>query len=205
MPEAKQYEYHTYRHSFPHVPQLLYPSLRSDGIPRQYLHLTQIPSGYLVDVVTGLSRTYQVVIRFDHGYQGMKKLEIQEVALSSLETMGIHVATKFREPISAIINKDTKTWLGFLWIDLLHPERDRINLLKGERIFTLQLQNSEYVIGKVKKGLDFTFATFNRRLKFKSEALYNYTSCQLLGELTQLGYISGTNLEFFGIAKRTKE
>ena len=69
----------------------------------------------------------------------------------------------------------------------------------------LQLQNSKYVIGKVEKGFDFTSAAFNRRLKFKSEALSNYTSCQLFGELTQLGYISGTNLEFVGIAKSTKE
>ena len=137
MPKAEQYKYHTYRHSFPHVLQLLYPSQRLDGIPGQYLHLTQIPNGCLVDAVTGLSPTCQVVIRFDHGYQGMKKLEIQEAALSRLETMGIPVATRFCEPISAIVNKDTKTWLGFLWIDLLHPERDGINLLKGERIFTL--------------------------------------------------------------------
>ena len=205
MPAVEQYEYHTYRHSFPHVPQLLYPSQRPDGIPGQYLHLTQIPSGYLVDVVTGLSPIYQVVIFFDHGYQGMKKLEVQEVALSRLETTGIPVATRFREPISAIINKDTKTWLGFFQIDLLHPERDGINLLKGEHIFTLQLQNLEYVIGKVKKEFDFISVSFNRHLKFKSEALSNYTSRQLLVELTQLGYISSTNLEFVGITKRTKE
>ena len=113
MPEAEQYEYHTCRHSFPHVPQLLYPSHRPDGIPGQYLHLTQIPSGCLVDAVTDLSPTYQVVIHFDHSYQGMKRLEIQEAALSRLETMGILVATRFREPIFAIVNKETKTWLGF--------------------------------------------------------------------------------------------
>ena len=205
MPEAEQYKYHTCRHSFLHVPQLLYPSQCPDGIPGQYLHLTQIPNGCLVDAVTGLSPTYQVVIRFDHGYQGMKKLEIQEASLSRLETLGILVATRFREPISIIVNKDTKTLLGFLWIDLLHPKHDEINLLKGECIFTLQLQNSEYIIDNVEKGFDFTFAVFNRRLKFKSEALSNYTSCQLLGELTQLGYISGTNLEFVRIAKHTKE
>ena len=119
--------------------------------------------------------------------------------------MGIHVATRFRVPISAIVNKDTKTWLGFLQIDLLYYKRDGINLLKGERIFTLQLQNLEYVIGKVEKGFDFTSAAFNRHLKFKSKALSKYTSRQLLGDLTQLGYISGTNLEFVGISKRTKE
>ena len=78
-------------------------------------------------------------------------------------------------------------------------------LIYSKGIFTLQLQNSEYIIGKVEKGFGFTSAIFNRRLKFKSEALSNYTSRQLLGELTQLGYISGTNLEFVGIAKCIKE
>ena len=119
----------------------------------------------------------------------MKKLEVQEAALSRLETMEIPVAPHFREPVSAIVNKDIKTWLGFLQINLLNLERAGISLLKGNRIFTLQLQNSEYVIGKVKKGFDFTSAAFNRHLKFKNEALSNYTSRQLLGELIQLGYI----------------
>ena len=32
MPAAEQYKYHTCRHSFLHVPQLLYPSERLDGI-----------------------------------------------------------------------------------------------------------------------------------------------------------------------------
>ena len=33
IPAVEQHEYHTCRHSFPHVPQLFYPSQRPDGIP----------------------------------------------------------------------------------------------------------------------------------------------------------------------------
>ena len=65
--------------------------------------------------------------------------------------------------------------------------------------------NLEYVIGKVEKGFDFTTSAFNRHLKFQSEVLSSFTSRQLLGEMTQLGYLSRANLEFVGIAKRTKD
>ena len=137
-----------------------------------------------MDPATGLSPTYQIVIRFDYGYHGMRKHEVQDAALSRLEAMGIQIAPCYKESISAIINKETKTWLGFLRIDLLKPEIDGLNLLKGECISTLQLQNSEYVIGKVENGFDFSTSTFNRHLKFKSKVLSNFTSRQLLGEMT---------------------
>ena len=119
--------------------------------------------------------------------------------------MDIQVASRYREPISAIIHKESNTWLDFLHIDLLNPQIDGISLLKGEHIFILQLQNSEYVIGKVKKDFEFSTSAFNRRLHFKSVVLSSYTSRQLLGKMTQLGYTSGANLEFVGIAKGTKE
>ena len=125
------------------MPQLLYPSTCLDGISGQYLHLIQIPSGCLVDAITSLSPTYQIVIRFDYVYQGMKKQEVQEATLSRLETMEIQVASRYRQPVSVIINKDTKTLLGFLQIDLLNPKQDGIGLLKGDRIFMLQLQNAK--------------------------------------------------------------
>ena len=108
VPNAEKHEYHTYMHFFPHMPQLLYPKAHPDGLPGQYLHLTQIPNGCLVDHSTGLSPTYQIVIRFDYGYQGMRKQEVQDAALSRLEAMGLQVAPRYREPISAIINKEPK-------------------------------------------------------------------------------------------------
>ena len=158
-----------------------------------------------MDSAIGLSPTYLIVIHFDYGYQGMRKQEVQEAPLFILEAMGIQVATRYREPILAIINKGTKTWLGFLHINLLNPELNGIGLLKGDCIFTLQLQNSKYVIGKVANGFAFSTSTSNRHLRFKSKVLSNYTSREFLGEMMQLGYISRANLEFISIAKQTKE
>ena len=60
MPEAEQKEFHTCRHVYPYVPQCLYPSSRLDGLPGQYLHMTQIPTGHPIDPGTGLSHTYQI-------------------------------------------------------------------------------------------------------------------------------------------------
>lgn len=205
MPESEKHEYHSCRHAFPHVPQQLHRSVRPDGIPGQYLHFTQLPSGYPTDPATGLAHTYQIIIRFDYGFQGMRKLEVQEAAKSRFEVMNIPLAPRYREPVSAIIHKESKSWLGFLRVDLLKPEIDGIDLLKGDRVFTLQLQNSEYVIGKVEKGFEFTSSAINRRLKLKSSILSSFSSRQLLGELTQLGYASGANLELIGVSKRTRE
>jgi hypothetical protein len=58
MPPSEIQEFHTYRHSFPHIPQRLLPTSRPDGIPGQYLHLTQIPHGSAVDTRIGLSHSY---------------------------------------------------------------------------------------------------------------------------------------------------
>ena len=120
-PELEKHEYQSCRHAFPHVLQQLYPSSKPDGLLGQYLHFTQIPAGYPVDNAIGLAHTYQIIIRFDYGFQGMKKIEVQEVAKSRLEAMGISLAPRYREPISALIHKETKNWLGFLRIDLLKP------------------------------------------------------------------------------------
>ena len=106
----------------------------------------------------------------------MMKDDMQEAARARLEAMGIALATRFREPISAIINRHTKTWLGFIKVDLQNLERDAIALLKGNHVFTLQLQNLEYVVGKVEKGFEFSSTTNNHRLGLQSLTLTKYIS-----------------------------
>lgn len=107
--------------------------------------------------------------------------------------------------MAALVHPLTKNWLGFLKVDLLNPGIDGIALLKGTRLFTLQLHDSTYVIGKVEKGFDFPSTAANRKLELVSPTLSQFTSRQLLGELTRLGYLAGANLEFVGVTKRSKE
>jgi hypothetical protein len=73
MPPSEAAECHTYRHSFPHVPQ-----------PGQYYHLTQIPRHANIDTTTVLSLTYQIVIRFDTNYRDVTKQDAQEAAVARL-------------------------------------------------------------------------------------------------------------------------
>lgn len=88
----------------------------------------------------------------------MTKDEIQIAAASRFQLMGIQLSTSLREPISALVNQQTSKWLGFLKVDLRNPQKDGIAMLKGERIFTLQLQNNEFVVGKIEKGFEFNSA-----------------------------------------------
>jgi hypothetical protein len=205
MPASEVQEFLSCRHSFPHVPQRLLPSVRPDGIPDQYLHLTQIPQGIPIDSITGLSHSYQILIRFDFGYNEMSKVDVQEAAIARFEEMNIPLSTRYREPVSALIHPHTKKWLGFLKVDLLNPNTDGIALLKGDRLFILQLQDLNYMIGKIEKGFDFPSTAANRRLHLESPILARYAFRNLLGELIRLGYLCGANLEFIGVSKRTKE
>lgn len=78
--------------------------------------------------------------------------------------MRIPLASRFREPIAALISQQNAGWLGFLKIDLLNPGIDGIALLQGHRLFTLQMQNGEYTIGKAEKGFEFLSTASNSHL-----------------------------------------
>ena len=118
--------------------------------------------------------------------------------------MRIPLSSRFREQISAIIDKETSKWLGFLRVDLLNPQTDGLALLRGDRIFTMQLRN-EYVIGKVEKGFDFNSTSTSRKVRIQSPVLSRYNSRQLLGELIRLGFTSGKHIEFAGVSKRSND
>jgi hypothetical protein len=92
-----------------HVPQRLFPMSRPDGLLGRYLHLTQIPCGIDVDPITDLSRSYQILICFDTCYNDMCKEDVQEATRARFEAMDIPLANRFREPISAFINRQTKS------------------------------------------------------------------------------------------------
>ena len=205
MPASKIQEFHTCRHSFPHVPQRLLPAIRPDGLPGQYLYFTQLLNDTPIDLITGLSPSYQILIRFDYGYNEMSKIKVQDAARACLDAMNIQLATRYRKPVLALVHPQTKKWLGFLKVDLLNPSTDGIALLRGERIFTLQLQDLSYVIGKIEKGFEFSSIAANRRLSLTSPILSRYTSRSFLGELIRLGYLCGATLEFIGASKRTRE
>ena len=99
MPASELQEFQSCRHSFPHVHQKLFPATRPDGLPGQFLHLTQIPHDTPVDPATGLSHSYEILIRFDFGYHEMSKQDVQDAAAAHFDAMNIKLATRYREPV----------------------------------------------------------------------------------------------------------
>ena len=67
----------------------------------------------------------------------MTKADVQDAAIARFDAMNIKLATRYREPVFALVHPQTKKWLSFLKVDLLNPSTDGIALLKGDRIFTL--------------------------------------------------------------------
>jgi hypothetical protein len=47
----------------------------------------------------------------------MQKDNVQEAARARFEAMDIAQASRFREPVSTLINRHTKTWLGFFKVE----------------------------------------------------------------------------------------
>ena len=50
--------------SYPRVPQLLYPSERSDGLPGQHLNLTQLPSEVVIDPLFCMFLDLHIAVHF---------------------------------------------------------------------------------------------------------------------------------------------
>ena len=113
----------------------------------------------------------------------MKKIDVEEAAMTRFGLMDIPFANRYRKPMVAFVHPKTKNWLGFLKANLLNPNLDALALLRGDRLFTLQMQDSSYVIGKIEKGFDFSSTATNRKLVLKSSVLCQYSSRALLGEL----------------------
>lgn len=53
-------------------------------------------------------------MRFDADYHQMTKSQVQEAATLRFAKMNIPLASRYREPVSAIVNRKTHGWLGFL-------------------------------------------------------------------------------------------
>jgi hypothetical protein len=70
--------------------------------------LIQLPSNTIADPVTGLAKTYQIIIRFDKGYGCHDKAQIQEMAPKRFKQMNIGLSARYREPIEAYVHKFMK-------------------------------------------------------------------------------------------------
>jgi hypothetical protein len=170
-PPSEVIEFMTLRRAFPRVPQMLYPNERPDAVPGNHLHFTQLPRLEKVDPTMGLSKGFQVTIRFDYGFKGIARQDARGAHLERLRQMDIPLGKAYSNPIDIGLNAITKNWVGFIKIHLLRPQQDGLAFLQGSRAFVMEMEDGERVIGKVEKGYELATKARNLRLHLKGESL----------------------------------
>jgi hypothetical protein len=145
--------------SYPIVPQILYSSVRSDGLPGQQLNLTQLPSEIEIDPISCMSLDFQIAIHFQLSNNPIFHNHIKELVKKMLNDMHIPLGTNLIEPISVLCMSIKRggvkrVWAGIVKLHLLHPQTDGVALLTGLRPFILHLEPHSNVgsLGKVCKS-----------------------------------------------------
>lgn len=103
---------------------MLYPSERSDVVPGQHIHFTQIPKYGNISQATGLTEGFHVTIRFDGEYKTLNNREVQTACLERLKIMNMPLELTYSNPIDIGINTVIRNWAGFIIIQLQYPKRD---------------------------------------------------------------------------------
>ena len=68
--------------------------------------------------------------------------------------MNIFLGTNYSSLIDVNLNQIAKNWMGLFKLHFKHPLKDELTLLRGERIFVMELEGREVVIGKVEMGFE---------------------------------------------------
>jgi hypothetical protein len=185
--------------SYPRVPQVLYPSVRSDKGVGQYYNLTQLPFEVETNPDTGLSLDFHITIYFEQPKHPFEHDEILSKAQNMFKQMGIPLSTGILHPITVFYKhtkqkEDPRIWAGIIKIHLQKPEIHAINLLRGTRPFILQLDQGNSYLGKVAKGYDAVARNNLLSIKFESPNLQEVTAHELF--MTVLADSFERNLEY---------
>ena len=121
--------------------------------------------------------------------------------MERLRQMAIPLGTTYSNPIDIGLNAVTKHWAGFIKIQLLHPQRDGIALLQGQRAFVMEMEDGEKVIGKVEKGFELMTKARNLRLYIKGDTLRHEHASHIFEEIVRESYYNGRQHEFMGLTK----
>ena len=119
--------------------------------------------------------------------------------------MHISLGTTYSNPIDIGINTVTRNWAGFIKLHLLHPKKDELALLRGDRAFIMAMEDGERVIGKVEKGFELITKAKNMRLHLKGETIRNNTTIDILRTLMREAYYDGREVEILSLTKSDVE
>ena len=193
-------------HSYPHVPQTLYPTARPDGLDGQHYNLTQLPFDIATDPETGLSLDYQVAIHFNRPIKQFTHGEILGMTQERLKKMKIPLGSKIAEPITILcMNGSARHWSGTIKLHLTHPDIDGINLLSGVRPFILKLDNDTPTLGKVCKGYNAVARNNLLSVKIASPSLANVEGHELHLEVLIDGFKRKHDYEITNVQKNSTD
>jgi hypothetical protein len=99
IPRKETEELESVSISYHIMPQILYPSVRSDGHPGQHLNLTQLPSEIEIDPISCMSLDFHIAIHFQLPNNPLYHNHIKELVKESLNDMHIPLGTNLIEPI----------------------------------------------------------------------------------------------------------
>ena len=205
LPESEAREYITSTHSFPRVPQLLYPSKRIDGKEGHFLHLTQLPFDIEVDEYTALSLDYHIAIHFDGYTENYSKETILGKVESRLKHMNIGLGTLIKQTIIVYCHRVTTHFSGMVKIHLAKPEVDGIELLSGKRCFILHLDNNRPFLGKVEKSYDPPAASGKVSTKIVHPSLKNVEGQALMRSIIIESFGRNLDYEIAKVGKKFEE
>src|ERR1700738_682719 len=100
---------------YPRVPQILYPSVRSDGLPGQHLNLTQLPSEIEIDPISCMSLDFQKAIHFQLPNNPLFHNHVKELVKERLNDMHISLGTKLIESISILYMSIKRGGIKGVW------------------------------------------------------------------------------------------
>ena len=210
IPRKEAEELESVSISYPRVPQILYPSVRSDGLPGQHLNLTQLPSEIEIDPISCMSLDFQIAIHFQLPNNPLFHNHIKELVKERLNGMHIPLGTNLIEPISVLCMSIKRggvkgVWAGIVKLHLLNPQTDGVALLTGLRPFILHLEPHSNVgsLGKVCKSYHSIARSNNLSIKISNDALIGLTPHALFLDVLENSFRRGHNFEIVEVQKST--
>ena len=208
MPRKEAEELESVSISYPRVPQILYPSERSDGRPGQHLNLTQLPSEIEIDPISSMSLDFHIAIHFQLPNKPLFHNYVKELVKERLNDMHILLGTNLIEPISVLCMSVKRggakgVWAGIVKLHLLKPHIDGIALLTGLRAFILYLEPHSSVgsLGKVCKSYHSIARSNNLSIKISNETLIGIYSHALFLDVLENSFRRGHEFEIVEVQK----
>ena len=106
--ENEAAEAHTARISFPRIPQLKWPSARTNGHSGHHYHLTQVPSDIEVNTQTGFALVYHILLNFEKPTTTYNSQEITDMTKARFQKIEIELG-ELCEPIAPLCNSKNDT------------------------------------------------------------------------------------------------